>query len=76
MQAAEELHNLFAALGVQIAGGLIGQDQLRLDDQRPGDCRPLHLAARKLRRPVFDPVAQAHLFNGPPDLPGYLFLSA
>ena len=45
---------------VEVAGGLVGQQQARLVDHRPGDGDPLALATRQLRRLVPGPVGQAH----------------
>ena len=53
--------DLVAGLRVELAGRLVGQDQDRLLDQRPGDRHPLLLAAGELVRPVVEPVAQADL---------------
>ena len=43
---------------VEVAGRLVGQQQRRLADHRPGDRHPLPLAAGQLVRPVVEPVAQ------------------
>ena len=45
VQAAEQLDDLGAALGVECAGRLVGEQQGRLVGQRPGDGQPLPLAA-------------------------------
>ena len=44
----EQLHNHLTVVAVQIAGWLVGDDNLRFVDQRPGDSRPLGLAAGQL----------------------------
>ena len=44
----EELHDLFALDGVKIAGGLIGQDELGILDDRARDADELLLAAGEL----------------------------
>ena len=41
-------HNLFAGLGVEIAGGLVGQYQARLVEDGAGQDNALLLAARQL----------------------------
>ena len=46
--------------GVQVAGRLVGEQQVGLGDQGPGDRDPLLLAAGQLARPVLDPVAEAN----------------
>ena len=48
VELAEELHDLVAGLRVEVAGGLVGQDQLRVVDQRAGDGHALLLAAGQL----------------------------
>ena len=50
VQGAEDLDDLLARLLVQVAGGLVGQQEAGPGDQRPGDGRPLHFAAGKLAR--------------------------
>ena len=52
-----------AEVGVQGAGGLVGQDQSRIADQGPRHRHPLLLASRQLTGPMVDPVAQAHLLE-------------
>ena len=47
-EAAQELEHLMAGLGVEIAGGLVGEQQLRVVHERAGDRQPLLLAAREL----------------------------
>ena len=48
---------------VEVAGRLVGQQQVGLGDQGPGDGRPLHLAAGQLARAVLQPMAQADQFQ-------------
>ena len=45
--------------GVEVAGRLVGEQQVGLGDQGPGDRDPLLLTAGQLTRPVLDPVAEA-----------------
>ena len=52
-------HDLLARGLIEVAGRLVGQQHLRAGDQRPGDRRPLHFAARQLARLVLEPVAEA-----------------
>ncbi len=47
MQTRNQLKNHFARASVKIAGRLIGQQNLRLRDQRSRQCQPLLFAARK-----------------------------
>ena len=46
----EQLHDLPALLGVQVAGRLVGEDQLRAGDDGPRHRHQLLLAARELVR--------------------------
>jgi hypothetical protein len=50
VQAAQPAAQLLAHLGVERAEGLVEQQDLRLDGQRPGQRDALALAAGKLRR--------------------------
>ena len=61
LEPAEDRVDLVAGLRVELAGRLVGQDQDRLLDQRPGDRHALLLAAGELVRPVVEPVSQADL---------------
>ena len=45
VELAEHLHQRFAALRIQVAGRLVGQDDAGLRDQRARDRDPLALAA-------------------------------
>jgi hypothetical protein len=58
VEASEEGDDLGRALGVEVAGGLVGQDQLRPVDQRPRDRGPLLLATRQLGRLVAGAIGQ------------------
>ena len=53
----EHLHDFFAGGRVQVAGRLVGQDHVRVVDQRPGDGHALLLAAGKLEGPMVEAVA-------------------
>ena len=48
VEILKQFHNLHARFGIEIAGGLIGQNQRRPIDQRARDGYPLLLAAGKL----------------------------
>ncbi len=50
VEALEQLHDLAALAGVQVAGRLVGEDHLRAGDDRAGDGDQLLLAARELVR--------------------------
>ena len=56
---AEQEHDRVARLRVELPGRLVGQEQLGMVGERPGDGDPLLLAARQLVRAVTHPVAQA-----------------
>ena len=50
VQRSEQLHDLFALRRVQVAGRLVGEDDLRVGDHRARDADELLLAARELVR--------------------------
>src|ERR1700674_5471005 len=60
VQLAKDLQDDGFVDFVEIAGGLIREDQLGLIDERARDGHALLLAAGKLRRKMRQPVAQAH----------------
>ena len=66
VELAEEVEDLLAGRGVEVAGGLVGDQQGAAVDQRPGDGDPLLLAAREPRRLVVEPVAQPDPFEQRP----------
>ena len=57
-ELAEEVEDLAAGLGVEVARRLVGEQQGRLVDERAGDGDALPLAARQLIRLMVHPVAQ------------------
>ena len=59
----EQLHDLHGGLAVQRAGGLVGQQDVRVVDEGPGDGHPLHLAAGHLVGLFVHLVAQPDLFQ-------------
>src|ERR687887_221982 len=58
VQLDEELVDALARRLVEVARGLVRQQQARLEDQRPCERDALLLAARKLARLVVEPVAE------------------
>jgi hypothetical protein len=46
--------------GVEVSGGLVGQEHVGVHGQGAGDGHALHLAARQLGGPVLAPVRQPH----------------
>ena len=63
VELEQHLHDLVAVLGVEVARGLVGQDQVRLVDQRARHGHALLLAARELRREVVAAVGDIHLLE-------------
>ena len=51
MQFVDQCQDRLPGDAVEIAGGLVGQDDGRSPDQRPGDGYPLALATRQLGGP-------------------------
>ena len=60
----EDFHHLHAGFRVQGAGGLIGQHDVRVVDNGPGNGHTLHLAAGHLAGALFQLAAQAHPLQG------------
>ncbi len=60
IQLLEEQHDLFARAGVQVAGGLVRQQNGRAHHQGPRDRHPLLLAAGQLGGPVVHAILQPH----------------
>ncbi len=61
VHAIQQLGHVLARGLVQLAGGLVGQQQARLVGQCTRDRHALHLAARELRRPMVCPRGQPHV---------------
>ena len=51
----------FAGMGIEIAGGFIGQDDIGTEHQGPGNRHPLLFPAGKFSRPVMHPPGQPHI---------------
>ena len=60
----EQLHNLHGGVGVQRAGRLVGQHDVRVVDQCASDSDALHLSAGQLVRLLVHVGAQPHLRQG------------
>ncbi len=58
MQAGNQLEHRIRSTAVQVPGRFIGQQKLRLSDERARQRRPLLLSARKLSCPVMRPLGQ------------------
>ena len=61
LQAEQQVDHLLAGLAVEIAGRLVGEDDLRARAQRAGDGDALLLAAGELRREMIGAMRQADL---------------
>ena len=59
VEAPQQVHDLAAALGVEVAGGLVGQQHGRLGDDGAGDRHALLLSARQFGRRVVLPALEA-----------------
>ncbi len=59
VELAQQAHDLFAAMAVERAGRLVGENDGAAVHQRARDRDALLLAAGKLARPMLQPVAQA-----------------
>ena len=64
VQLVEQRQRVLGGDRVEVAGRLVGQDQRRVGDQRPGDRDPLLLTAGQLTGPVLDPVGQPDPVEG------------
>ena len=60
VQPDQDLHDLGAVLGIEIAGRFVGEDQVRLMDDRARDRDALLLTARELPGQVIAAVADVH----------------
>src|SRR6266511_3326399 len=62
-ELAQQPGDLAADGGVEVGGGLVGQDDRRIVGERAGDRHPLLLAAGELLGPEAEPVAQPDAFQ-------------
>ena len=60
LQFVEQVQDFLGGPGVQVAGGLVGDNQRRVGDNRPRDADALLLAAGKLARPMSHAIRQAN----------------
>ena len=63
MQACNQLEHRVGGVAVQVPSRFIGQQKLRLSDERAGQRRPLLLSAGKLSRPVMRPLRQPNFLQ-------------
>ena len=68
VQSRDQFKNQFSGASVEIAGRLIGQQHLRLGDERPRQRQPLLLASGKLARAMMPALFQSHLAQPPRSL--------
>src|SRR5688572_10694734 len=60
VQTLEEREDFFAGHAVQVSGGFIRQDEVRIVHQAAGDGHSLLLAARELRGAMSQPLFESH----------------
>ena len=60
VQLVHEAEHVGSRDGVEVAGRLVGQDQVGLGDQRPGHGDPLLLPTGELAGTVLHPAGQSH----------------
>jgi hypothetical protein len=60
MQPRDQLEDRFRCAGIEISGGLVGQQDFRLSDERSGQGDALLFTARKLSGPVMRTLFQAY----------------
>ena len=68
VEVAEQVHDVEAVVAVEVAGGLVAEDELRVGDDRPGNGHALLLPAGELLRIVARPVDDAHALQHLVDL--------
>ena len=56
----QQPHDVPTVLGVEVAGGLVGDQNLGLSHHRPSNGHPLSLAARQLVRKAFFLALETH----------------
>lgn len=58
-----ELEDRAVTVGVGVAGGFVGEDDVGSSSERTGDCHSLLPAARQLQRSVTEPIPEADRVN-------------
>jgi hypothetical protein len=56
----QQIENVSAVLGVEIASGFVGKDDGRLQDEGSGQCNPLLFTTRKLDWVVMHAISKAY----------------
>src|SRR5262249_28200776 len=67
MELAKQFHHCFAICGIQIPGGLVGQQNCGVSGNCAGDRHSLLLSARKLGRQMFFTMCHAYAFERLPN---------
>ncbi len=68
VEVAEQVHDVETVVAVEVAGGLVAEDELRVGDDRAGHGDTLLLPAGELLRIVARPVDDAHALQHLVDL--------
>ena len=63
VESFEQFHHFHACLGVECAGGFVGEDDFRIGDERAGDSHALLLSTRHLVGIVVGPGQQVEAFE-------------
>lgn len=58
VEAGEQQENVFAGARIEVSRGFVGQEHGRVCDERARNGHALHLTARELLGPVFDPLTE------------------
>src|SRR6476620_10417147 len=64
MQFAEQMHDGFTVVRIQVTGRLVGKQNRWSAGKRASDCDALLLPPRELTRQVFCPMRHAHALQG------------
>ena len=65
VESPQQGHDLVGRHGIQVAGRLVGQDDVRVVDQGPGDGHPLAFPAGELGRPMVHAPGEPGQFQHP-----------
>ena len=69
VQRREQAEHVFGALAIEVAGRLVGDDDLRIGDDGARDGDALLLATRELARRVIGPIGKVHQLERDVDAP-------
>lgn len=72
VQLSKEVHDLLAVVPIEAASWLIGENQERLDHQRPGECHPQHFATGELLGSAIAQLSDIQLIERSVDAVTYL----